>query len=85
MARLDKLLANMPNNPRGDWRVEQLKVIADRLGITHRQPGSSHVVFAPPGRPVLPVPAARPVKPAYIRKFIAMIDAMREGGDGAET
>jgi len=77
MARLDRLLARMRRNPRGAWRIEQLKTIADHHGIPHRQPGTSHVIFAPPGRNVLSVPAHRPIKPVYVRHFIAMIDAIR--------
>jgi hypothetical protein len=42
MIRPDKLLARMRRNPRGDWRIEQLKTIADRHGIPYRQPGTSH-------------------------------------------
>jgi hypothetical protein len=45
MARQDKLLARMRRNPRGDWRIEQLKAIADQHDIPFRQPGSSHVIF----------------------------------------
>jgi hypothetical protein len=47
MARLDKLLGAMRRNPRADRRVEQLKAIADRYGISYRQPGTSHVTFRP--------------------------------------
>jgi hypothetical protein len=73
----DKLLARMRRNPRADWRIEQLKTIADRHGIPFRQPGTSHVIFAPPGKNVLSVPAHRPIKPVYVRQFVAMIDALR--------
>jgi hypothetical protein len=48
MASLDRLLARMRNNPKGDWRIEQFKAIADRYGIAHRQPGTTHVTFPPP-------------------------------------
>ena len=39
-----KLIAKMQPNPR-DWRIDDLKVVADRLGIDHDQQGTSHVVF----------------------------------------
>jgi hypothetical protein len=77
MTRQEKLLARMRRNPRGDWRIEQLKAIADQHRIPYRQPGTSHVIFAPPGRNVLSVPARRPIKPLYVRQFVAMIDAIR--------
>jgi hypothetical protein len=78
MARLDKLLDAMRRNPRGDWRMEDLRAIADRFGMPHRQPGTSHVTFAPEGGPHLTVPAHKPIKPVYARRFVAMIEALRD-------
>ncbi len=68
----------MRNNPR-DWRIEDLKVLADRFGIAYRQHGTSHVTFrhSDPGIH-LSVPAARPIKPVYIRRFLALIDAKED-------
>jgi hypothetical protein len=72
-----KLIAKMRRNPR-DWRIEDLKVVADRLGIDHDQHGTSHVVFrhAKAGR--LSVPANRPIKPVYVRLFVELIDRVGE-------
>ena len=81
MTRSDKLLAAMRRNPRADWRIEQLKTIADRFGVAHRQPGTSHVTFRPPRGEKLTVPAQRPIKPVYIRKFLALIDALETTND----
>jgi hypothetical protein len=66
MSQHEKQLAAMRRNPQGDWRIEDLKSIADRCGIPHRQPGSSHVTFAPEGAPGVTVPAHKPIKPVYI-------------------
>ena len=63
----------MRHNPR-DWRIEDLKVLADRFGITYRQHGTSHVTFRSPHGAMASIPARRPVKPVYIRKFLAMIN-----------
>jgi hypothetical protein len=71
-------------NPSADWRIEQLKAVADRYGIAHRQPGASHVTFRPPRGDKLTVPARRPIKPVYIRKFLALIEAL-ETADGDPT
>ena len=75
----DKLISRMRRNPRADWRIDQLKAIADYYGIAYRQPGTSHVTFAPEGARGLTVPAHKPIKPVYVRRFVAMIDAI--GGD----
>jgi hypothetical protein len=63
----------MRTNPR-DWRIEDLKVVADKFAIAYRQHGTSHVVFRHPVAGLLTVPAARPIKPVYIRRFVALID-----------
>lgn len=81
MAKLEKLIASMRNNLRGDWRIGQLKSIADHLGIPYRQPGTSHVTFAPTDRPGLTVPAHKPI---YVRRFLAMIET-KEGDDGDQA
>ena len=68
-----KLIAKMRRNSR-DWRIEDLKVVAGRLGIDHDQHGTSHVVFrhAKAGR--LSVPAHWPIKPMYVRLFVDFVD-----------
>jgi hypothetical protein len=84
MARFEKLLGAMRRNPRADWRIEQLKAIADRYGISYRQPGTSHVTFRSPRGDKLTVPARRPIKPAYIRQFLALLERL-ETTDGDQT
>jgi len=62
----------MQNNPH-DWRIESLKTVADAYHIEWRQRGTSHVVFVRPDGRTLPVPARRPIKPIYIRKFVDFV------------
>ena len=77
MASAAKLLDRMRNNPR-DWRIEDLKVVATYYGIEHRQHGTSHVIFRHMSGAALSVPAARPIKSIYIRRFVALVDAGEE-------
>lgn len=63
----------MQANPR-DWRIADLKTLAAAHGIVWRQRGTSHVVFVRPDGRTLPVPAARPVKPVYVRKFLELLE-----------
>lgn len=79
VANAAKILSRMRNNPR-DWRIEDLKVLASKYSIQHRQHGTSHVVFIHISAGMLSVPCARPIKPVYIRRFVAMIDKL----EGAE-
>ena len=68
-----KHIAKMRRNPR-DWRIEDLKVVADRLGIDHDRHGTSHVVFRHVNAGRLSVPAHRPIKPVYVRLFVDLVD-----------
>jgi hypothetical protein len=73
VANAAKILGKMRNNPH-DWKMEDLKVLAAHYGMDHRQHGTSHVVFRNTSGLSLSVPAARPIKPVYIRRFLLLID-----------
>jgi hypothetical protein len=75
MSKVEKLLARMRANPR-DWDITDLKVLARHHGVDWRQPGTSHVTFTAAGQIPVTVPAHKPVKPVYIKKFLALLDAI---------
>jgi hypothetical protein len=78
MSKIDKLLNLMRHNPR-DWRIEDVKAVAQHFGIDCRNMGGSHHVFGVAGiAEKVCVPAHRPIKPAYIRQFVALIDKVKE-------
>ena len=72
VSKADKILKKMQNNPR-DWRIDSLKTVARAHNIEWRQRGTSHVVFVHRDGKTLPVPARRPIKPIYIKKFIDFV------------
>jgi hypothetical protein len=75
MGTADKILAKMRRNPR-DWRIEDLIAIAGAYNLTVRRPRGSHVIFSFPGIAAdASVPGSRPIKPVYIRHFLALLDA----------
>lgn len=80
MTTAEKLLAKMRGGPR-DWSIEDLKTLARRHGVVWRQPETSHVTFSYPSLPPLTVPAHKPIKPVYVIKFIALIDAIGDQND----
>ncbi len=80
MASADKILARMRNHPMG-WRIEDLKAVADRLGITYRQPGTSLVTFRHAAGMKVTVPARKPIKPVYVKRFLEMIDEVTHEKD----
>jgi len=72
-----KLLDAMRNNPR-DWRMAQLLTVARQFDIETRNDGGSHHVFAHAAVPgIVTVPAHRPIKPVYVRQFLALIQARK--------
>jgi len=72
MSRADKILERMRVNPH-DWRIDLLKTVARACNVKWRQKGTSHVVFIRADGNTLPVPAHRPIKPIYIKKFVDFV------------
>lgn len=78
MGSTKKLLDKMRHNPH-DWRMESLESIANYYGVNIRKSGGSHVVFDHvEWIELLCVPARRPIKPIYIKKFVNLIDFLKE-------
>ncbi|MGN7613143.1 type II toxin-antitoxin system HicA family toxin [Magnetococcales bacterium HHB-1] len=78
MAKADKIIQRMKNNPR-DWRIEEIRHVALRHGFDIRQPRGSHITLSHPSlEMILTIPAHRPVKPIYIRKLLDMINTLRQ-------
>lgn len=72
MSKADRIIEKMRTNPR-DWRIDDLKTVANAKLIEWRQRGTSHVVFVRSDGATLPVPAHRPIKPIYVKKFIEFV------------
>ena len=68
-----KLLQVMRGNPL-DWQLAQLQTVARRNGIGWRHVGTSHCVFVRSDGKTLPVPARRPIKPIYVKKFLELVE-----------
>lgn len=76
MSTTDKILKKMRHNPR-DWRIEHFETVARQYGVAVHKRGGSHVVFDHPGWVELfCVPAKRPIKPIYVKKFVALIETL---------
>lgn len=59
--------------------IEELKTVARQYGLAIRNPDGSHVIFSLPGQAgEISVPAHRPIKPVYIKKFVALIETLAE-------
>jgi hypothetical protein len=82
MARADKMLQKMRQNPR-DWLITDIKNVADSLNIEWIHDGGSHVIFRSPFGEHLSIPARRPIKPIYITKFLALAASIKEANDAS--
>ena len=69
-----KLLLAMRRNPLDDWQLAQLQSVARQHGIDWRHDATSHCVFIRLDGKTLSVPARRPIKPIYVKKFVELVD-----------
>ena len=59
--------------------MEQLLAVAAKHGLEVRNHGGSHHVFSHPElTDTLSIPAHKPIKPLYIKRFCALIDHLKE-------
>lgn len=80
MAQADKRLEEMRSNPRGDWTIDDVRVVCAGYGVDLREPsgGSHYKVTHETQRDILTIPHRRPIKPVYIRRFVEFIDAVKD-------
>ena len=73
-----KIVDAMRHNPR-DWVMAKLLTVATEFGLEVRSTGGSHHVFSHPSvTHSLSVPARRPIKAVYIKRFVALVDHIQE-------
>ena len=82
-----KRLTDMRRNPRGDWTIEDVQTVCNEYGIDLQAPGSgSH--FKVTHRflsEILTIPARRPIKPVYVKRFVALVTQVLEHLDDSQT
>jgi hypothetical protein len=78
MGQGEKRLAQMRNNPKGDWKIADVEVVCRTYGIELEKPsGSSHWTIFYRGLGIQTIPVHRVVKPRYIREFVRYVDKVR--------
>ncbi len=75
MSKTEKTITKMMQNLQG-WQIEDLQAVANHYGIEWRHGDGSHCIFLFGKRP-LSVPAKRPIKPFYIKEFLARLEEMK--------
>jgi len=74
------LLDKMRENPAYGWRMADIQAVCDQNGVMCKPPkggGSHYKVFQGTAPEILTIPFKRPIKPVYIRKLAAFIDAVK--------
>jgi len=74
-------LERMRRNPAGDWTIQDVEALCREHALiceAARGGGSHYKVAHPRMAEKLTIPYKRPIKPVYIRKLVAFIDAMRK-------
>ncbi len=79
MSKADKKLQAMKTHPQDDWQMSDLQSVANRYSVAYRQPGTSHVTFSFHNGMMLTVPAHKPIKSVYIKKFVELIEISNGG------
>jgi len=77
---VSKRLEQMRRNPQSDWSIADVEAVCREHGVAcaASRSGSSHYKVTHDAMPeILTVPFKRPIKPVYIRKLVAFIDAVR--------
>jgi len=70
-----ELLQSMRRNPL-DRQLAQLQTVARQNGIDWRHEGTGHCVFVRNDGKTLSVPARRPIKPIYVKKFLELVEGV---------
>ena len=74
-------LEQMRRNPAGDWTIHDVEAVCREHAVicqAARGGGSHYKVAHPRMAEKLTIPYKRPIKPVYIRKLVAFIDAIRK-------
>ena len=84
MARWDRYLLRMRENPKDDWTIQQIETVARHCkdsGLIFQTPSrGSHYTVTHVDMPdyILTIPARRSILPVYVKVFVSMIDSIME-------
>lgn len=84
MTRWKKRLERMRNNPRDDWRYEQVVAILQRCGFYLVSSSGSHRTWKHPSDPRITIPdhGAGGLKPVYVEAVVVVVDKVLGGKEG---
>lgn len=74
------LLSRMQRNPAGDWTIRDVETLCRQFSIMCEPPrggGSDYKVAHKMMAEKLTIPYKRPIRPVYIRKLVAFVEAVR--------
>lgn len=85
MARWKKRLERMRNNPRDDWRYEQVVAVLERCGFKLVSSKGSHRTWRHPWDPRITIAdhGGEPLDPAAVEEVVAAVDEIMAGKEEA--
>ena len=83
MTKQGKLLEQMRSNPKKDWTIKDIETVCRQLEyldvrLTPPRRGSHYTVSHDTIQEILTIPARRPIKPVYVKRFVSIIDSIME-------
>ena len=69
-------------SPKNNWGINDLEAVCARIGgLTLSPPtrGTHYKLSHSDVADILTIPANRPIKPVYIKRFVSMLDSIIEG------
>lgn len=83
MGQGEKRLAQMRNNPRGDWTIADIEVVCRAYDIALEPPShGSHWCVVHPTAGIQTIPAHRRIKARYVKEFVRFVDKAAGEGHG---
>lgn len=79
MSKIEKIISNMKNNPKG-WSFDDIKRVYEYYGCTvrNRSTGSHYSVTHPCINKTNILPKHNPVKPPYVREMLRYVGTLKE-------
>jgi hypothetical protein len=86
VARAERILKKMGENPQNDWKINDFEVVCRHYSLDCDPPtggGSHYKVTSKYLEGILTVPAKRPIKAIYVRKFVSYVASHVSSGEEA--
>jgi hypothetical protein len=87
MSKAEKLFERMKRNPLDGFTIDHVKTVCRQNCLSFDPPtrGSHFTISHQSQSDILTVPSKRPIKPVYIRKLVAYVEAVKAVQNAGEN